>query len=59
LVLSSPGRYVGFVAQEQFKLTEILANRFGRLYAQGGDKGVSGQVVVEGRGGSQRKRARA
>jgi saccharopine dehydrogenase-like NADP-dependent oxidoreductase len=59
LVLSSTGRYTGFVAQEQFKLTEILANRFGRLYAQGGDKGVSGQVVVEGRGGAQRKRARA
>jgi saccharopine dehydrogenase-like NADP-dependent oxidoreductase len=59
LVLSAPGRYAGFVAQEQLKLTEILANRFGRLYAEGSDKGVSGQVVVEGRGGSQRKRARA
>ena len=59
LVLSKPGQYHGFVAQENFRLPEILANRFGRLYAGGGGKEVSGQVVVEGRGGSQRSRARA
>ena len=38
LVLSNPGRYQGFVAQEQFRLTDILANRFGRHYASGGTK---------------------
>ena len=36
------GRYQGFVAQEQFRLTEILANRFGRYYAPGGTKDLSG-----------------
>jgi saccharopine dehydrogenase-like NADP-dependent oxidoreductase len=54
LVLSAPGQYHGFVRQEQFRLPEILANRFGRWYAAGGDKGVSGQVVVEGKAGHQR-----
>jgi len=31
LVLSSPGKYSGFVAQEQFELIDILENRFGRF----------------------------
>ena len=57
-VLSKSGQYKGFVAQEKFRLPEILANRFGRLYSGGGGKEISGQVVVEGRGGSQRKQAR-
>ncbi|MBS0397090.1 MAG: saccharopine dehydrogenase NADP-binding domain-containing protein [Proteobacteria bacterium] len=59
LVLSNPDRYQGFVAQEKFRLPEILSNRFGRLYAGGAGKEVSAQMVVEGRSGSQRKRARA
>lgn len=54
LVLDSPGRYHGFVAQEQFRLTDILANRFGRYYAPGGTKHVSGEVVVSGKTGHQR-----
>jgi saccharopine dehydrogenase-like NADP-dependent oxidoreductase len=54
-VMSAPGRYHGFVRQEQFALTAILANRFGRLYAAGSDKSVSGQVVVEGKTGHQRR----
>jgi hypothetical protein len=54
-VMSSPERYHGFVRQEQFALPAILANRFGRLYAEGGDKAVSGQVVVEGKAGHQRR----
>ena len=33
LVLSDPQAYRGFVAQEQFRLPEIVANRFGRYYA--------------------------
>ena len=54
LVLEHPRKYQGFVAQEQFRLTGILANRFGRYYASGGTKDVSGQVVVSGRTGRQR-----
>ena len=57
LVLEHQGRYSGFVAQEQFRLTEILANRFGRYYAPGGTKQVSGEVVVSGKAGHQRRQA--
>ena len=58
LVLEQPGKYPGFVAQEQFRLTGILANRFGRYYAPGGTKDVSGQVVVSGKTGRQRGKER-
>ena len=54
LVLEHPERHHGFVAQEQFRLTDILANRFGRFYAPGGTKDVSGEVVVAGKAGHQR-----
>ena len=56
LVLEHPGRYHGFVAQEQFRLTDILANRFGRYYASGGTKNLSGELVVAGKTGHQRHR---
>ncbi len=56
LVLAAPARYHGFVAQEQFRLTDIVANRFGRYYAPGGTKHVSGEVVVAGKTGHQRHR---
>ncbi|HET7756519.1 MAG TPA: saccharopine dehydrogenase C-terminal domain-containing protein [Steroidobacteraceae bacterium] len=55
LVLAGAGKYRGFVAQEQFRLTDILANRFGRYYAPGGTKHVSSEVVVAGRAGHQRR----
>jgi saccharopine dehydrogenase-like NADP-dependent oxidoreductase len=55
LVFNSPDRYHGFVAQENFRLTEILANRFGRYYAPGGTKDVSSEVVVSGKAGHQRQ----
>jgi saccharopine dehydrogenase-like NADP-dependent oxidoreductase len=55
LVLSSPRKYSGFVAQEQFSLPEILDNRFGQYYAPGGTKDVSSTVVVTGRAGHQRR----
>jgi saccharopine dehydrogenase-like NADP-dependent oxidoreductase len=55
LVLESKGRYSGFVPQEQFRLTEILANRFGRYYAPGGTKHLSGELVVAGKVGHQRR----
>ena len=55
LVLASPRRYQGFVAQEQFSLPEILDNRFGQYYAPGGTKDVSSAVVVKGQAGHQRR----
>lgn len=57
LVLSRPGTYRGFVAQEQFRLPEILANRFGAHYAAGGTKEASSLAVVSGQAGRQRKLA--
>jgi saccharopine dehydrogenase-like NADP-dependent oxidoreductase len=59
LVLEHPGRYQGFVAQEQFRLSDILANRFGRYYAAGGTKHVSGELVAAGKVGHQRRRKAA
>ena len=56
LVLEKKGKYQGFVAQEQFRLTDILANRFGRYYAAGGTKDLSGQVVAAGKAGHQRRK---
>jgi saccharopine dehydrogenase-like NADP-dependent oxidoreductase len=55
LVLSQPQQHRGFVAQEQFSLPAILANRFGRYYAQGGTKDISSAAVVSGKAGRQRK----
>ena len=55
LVMTSPRKYKGFVAQEQFSLPEILDNRFGQFYAPGGTKDVSSAVVVTGQAGHQRR----
>ena len=55
LVLASPRKYQGFVAQEQFSLPEILDNRFGQYYAPGGTKDLSSAVVVKGEAGHQRR----
>lgn len=57
LVLSRAGTYRGFVAQEQFRLPEILANRFGSHYTTGGTKEASSFAVVTGQAGRQRKLA--
>jgi len=54
LVLREPGRYHGFVRQEDFSLVDVLANRFGRHYADGGSKEVSARMVVAGQTGHQR-----
>jgi saccharopine dehydrogenase-like NADP-dependent oxidoreductase len=59
LVLSKPEAYRGFVRQEQFRLPDVLANRFGAWYSHGTDKSVSGRIVVEGKAGRQRTRAGA
>ncbi|HEY7887078.1 MAG TPA: saccharopine dehydrogenase C-terminal domain-containing protein [Steroidobacteraceae bacterium] len=58
-VLEHPDRYQGFIAQEEFRLTDILANRFGRHYQQGGSKDVSGEVIVSGKTGHQRSQKKA
>jgi saccharopine dehydrogenase-like NADP-dependent oxidoreductase len=55
LVLDAPSRFAGFVRQESLRLPEVLANRFGRHYADAGGKNVSAQLVVEGKAGRQRK----
>ncbi|MGH8294192.1 MAG: saccharopine dehydrogenase family protein [Steroidobacteraceae bacterium] len=59
LVLEHPQRYQGFIAQEEFRLTDILANRFGRYYAPGGSKEVSAEVIVSGKTGHQRTQKQA
>ena len=57
LVATQPQRYAGFVAQERFRLPEILQNRFGRYYSQGDTKHVSADAVVTGKAGRQRQLA--
>ncbi|MEO0576389.1 MAG: saccharopine dehydrogenase C-terminal domain-containing protein [Pseudomonadota bacterium] len=47
-VLNNSDSYKGFVAQEGFTLGEILDNRFGRLYADGGDGSTSARAVATG-----------
>jgi saccharopine dehydrogenase-like NADP-dependent oxidoreductase len=54
LVLANPGRHRGFVRQEDFRLEDVLDNRFGRHYANSGSKDISARLVVEGRTGHQR-----
>ena len=59
LVLADPGRYRGFVRQEDFPLVDVLANRFGRHYATGGSKDVSARAIASGQTGHQRLQAGA
>lgn len=54
LVLSDPGRYGGFVAQEEFRLADILVNRFGVYYAHGGGTQESAELIARGETGHQR-----
>jgi saccharopine dehydrogenase-like NADP-dependent oxidoreductase len=55
LVLQRPKQYAGFVAQEKFSMPDILRNRFGRYFAQGGTKDLSAEIVVSGKAGRQRR----
>lgn len=57
LVLSDTDNYSGFVAQEQFRLDDILNNRFGEYYAHGGTNLESAQLVASGKTGHQRVKA--
>jgi len=59
LVLARPDAFRGFVRQEQFRLPDVLANRFGAWYRHGTDKSVSARVMVEGKAGRQRSHAGA
>jgi saccharopine dehydrogenase-like NADP-dependent oxidoreductase len=59
IVANESQRYSGFVAQERFRLPEILQNRFGRYYSQGDTKHVSADAVVTGKAGRQRQLAHA
>jgi saccharopine dehydrogenase-like NADP-dependent oxidoreductase len=54
LVLNSGGRHAGFVRQEDFRLQDVLQNRFGKHYAAPSGKEISAHVVVSGQAGHQR-----
>ena len=54
LVLADPDNYQGFVAQEQFRLSDILENRFGGIYAHGGTSIESSRLVAFGETGHKR-----
>jgi len=54
LVLTQPGKFKGFVRQEDFRLMDVLNNRFGRHYAAEEGKEVSARMVVTGQVGHQR-----
>jgi saccharopine dehydrogenase-like NADP-dependent oxidoreductase len=55
LVVNSGGKHHGFVRQEDFRLQDVLTNRFGKHYAAVGGKEVSGHIVVSGQTGHQRR----
>jgi saccharopine dehydrogenase-like NADP-dependent oxidoreductase len=54
LVVNSGGRHAGFVRQEDFRLQDVLQNRFGKHYASANGKEISAHVVVSGQAGHQR-----
>jgi saccharopine dehydrogenase-like NADP-dependent oxidoreductase len=54
LVLNAPDRYRGFVAQESFRLKDVLDNPYGSYYAHGGTNEVSARMIATGRVGHQR-----
>lgn len=54
IVLSNPSAYSGFVAQEHFRLADVLDNRFGQIYAHGGTNIESAERVAHGETGHQR-----
>lgn len=54
LVMNSGGKHAGFVRQEDFRLQDVLQNRFGKHYASTTGKEISAHVVVSGQAGHQR-----
>ncbi len=55
LIFSGDKEYRGFIAQEQFRLSDVLNNRFGKFYAHGGNNLTSAELVARGETGHQRK----
>ncbi|MDE1888513.1 MAG: hypothetical protein KGI32_10295, partial [Gammaproteobacteria bacterium] len=53
LVMKTPGAYQGLIKQEQFRLGDILANRFGKAYAQADSAELSARWVRTGAAGKQ------
>jgi saccharopine dehydrogenase-like NADP-dependent oxidoreductase len=54
LVLDGPDKHQGFVRQEDFRLSDVLDNRFGRYYQSASGKEISARVIVAGNTGHQR-----
>jgi saccharopine dehydrogenase-like NADP-dependent oxidoreductase len=55
LVVNGGGKHHGFVRQEDFRLQDVLLNRFGKHYGASGGKEVSAHIVVSGQAGHQRR----
>lgn len=55
LVINSNGKHHGFVRQEDFRLPDVLQNRFGKHYSAIGGKEVSANIVVNGTASHQRQ----
>ena len=53
LVLKKPDAYKGLVKQERFSLTDVLANRFGKAYAQAETAELSARLVRTGEASKQ------
>lgn len=51
LVVSSVGQYSGLVRQEDFRLKDILDNRFGKYFAHGGSSAASMRAIATGETG--------
>jgi len=51
LVVSNAGQYKGLVQQEDFRLKDILDNRFGKYFAQGGSGAASMRAIADGTSG--------
>lgn len=54
LVMSNASQYSGFISQEEFRLGDILENRFGEFYAHGGTNLASAEAIARGETGHQR-----
>ncbi len=54
IALNNTDQYQGFLAQEQFRLSDVLENRFGQFYAHGGTNQESAERVARGETGHQR-----
>ena len=54
LVMTGAGKHRGFVRQEDFRLLDVLQNRFGKHYGTGAGKEISAHMVVSGQTGHQR-----